>query len=391
MTTNRVTLCAAATLLLSGCATIFRSTDARVWLTSQPPGAAVTVDGQEVGVTPTQVNVTRKQPHLVSFVRDSMRVDTVLKRHPEPWLLAYLLLSVPGIAFGVVDLVSGAAMTVEDANVVLGPKAFVADATAAPVVAEVPKAIVRPEIDVPLRKNDRLRLAKTDDNEPATYAIVDSVDAEHIYGRTLAAPDAAHADTAVVIAAGDVRRVAHYVRPDRNAGGLGVTRHSVRAMAPFLAFPQGSIVAMLAYPAGYATGFTLAEPQWAPREARRVGSTLLVDDSVSVQFMDYSPLLAGRLVDVDRADLLITSSGGLVRVPRKDVRGIRRSNGRSYFTSAVLGAFAGAFIASTVCRTSRGCPNHRVSSATFSLGAVVAGVLVSPAFAPRRWSEVERW
>ncbi len=386
----RITLCALTVVQLTGCMTMARANHQKVWITSEPVGAAVTVDGRPAGVTPTQVIVTRRDKTSVSVVRDSLRADTTLARNPTPHVLWYLLFSVPGVLMGAVDLMSGAALNVEDAHVVLRPAGPAAALIAAAPLPPVKKAL--PVIDLPLKRHDRLRLDDPHAKGGATHLVVDSADTASIYGRSLSSADASRPQHVVVVATDDTRRVALYREPDRRAGGLAMTRGSVIAIAPFLAIPQGAAVAMLAYPAGYVTGATLAEPRWSPREAHRVGSPLLLDDSVAVRFEDAGrDTVRGRLVNLDRTDMLLASSGTLLRIPRKDIGGVRRANGFHYAGAALAGTILGAMVGTVACKSTDLCRRSGLSQGAFTLTATLGGLLVSPSFAPKRWSEVERW
>jgi hypothetical protein len=392
----RVALTAATTLLLTGCLTVARGTKQRVLVTSQPPGATVAVDGAPIGVTPAIVNVSRGSRHTVTLIKDSLRADTTLTRVPSLGLLVYLLFPVPGLLFAGVDLLTGAGVAVKDADVML----YRAQPGAATVIAGAPALtpttpVVRelPVVDEPLKRDDRLRIAPANPGEPVKYMVVDSADPARIYGRSLPFPDAMRPDpTPVVVGADDTRSIAHYLPPDRRAAGWDMTRHSVRGIVPFLAFPQGGAVALIAYPAGLATGATLAEPRWAPREARRVGSPFLVDDRLQVRFKDEARgKVSGRLVDMDRTDLILTSGGSVVRVPRKDIAGVKRSNGYDYGTAAILGTLAGLGIGQVACSKSDICRRSGAGDVTIMVSTALFGLLASPAIAPRRWSDVARW
>ena len=93
---------------LSGCATLVHGTTQEIPITSSSPGARVLIDDAPVGVTPMVVKVSRAQPHVVSFVVDSVVVDRIaLDRQMSPWLLpdVFLLYIVPAV----VDIKNGAA------------------------------------------------------------------------------------------------------------------------------------------------------------------------------------------------------------------------------------------------------------------------------------------
>ena len=52
-------------LLNIGCATITRGSKQEISISSEPPGASVTIDNQHYGVTPTAVQLPRSKPHSV--------------------------------------------------------------------------------------------------------------------------------------------------------------------------------------------------------------------------------------------------------------------------------------------------------------------------------------
>ncbi|WP_431292993.1 PEGA domain-containing protein [Pedobacter sp. P26] len=56
-----------ATLLLSGCATIFTGTKQTVQINSNPPAATIEVDGVKAGVTPMAVPLKKDLPDRPSL------------------------------------------------------------------------------------------------------------------------------------------------------------------------------------------------------------------------------------------------------------------------------------------------------------------------------------
>jgi hypothetical protein len=89
-----------------GCATVVAGGggDQHIKIISDPPGAAVTVDGQPRGVTPLTVPLNRDTDHKVVFEapgHDSAEVT--LKRYLNPWLLGNVVFGGPlGLAVDVV-------------------------------------------------------------------------------------------------------------------------------------------------------------------------------------------------------------------------------------------------------------------------------------------------
>ena len=94
----------AAMFCLSGCATITNGgRDQHVKVTSNPPGAAVLVDGEPRGVTPTVVQLNRKTEHAVTISNPGYEpAQVTLERHINPWVFGNIL--VGGLVGVVVDV-----------------------------------------------------------------------------------------------------------------------------------------------------------------------------------------------------------------------------------------------------------------------------------------------
>jgi hypothetical protein len=91
-----VTLFAALFYLstVSGCATITGgSSDQKIKITSNRPGAAVIVDGQPCGVTPTAVALSRKTEHQVEIAYPDCETAHIrLERRLNPWLFGNIMI-----------------------------------------------------------------------------------------------------------------------------------------------------------------------------------------------------------------------------------------------------------------------------------------------------------
>jgi hypothetical protein len=101
----------AATACSAGCATIVGGGhDQRVHIDSQPPGARVCVDGQPRGMTPTDVELSRRQEHQVQLDLDGCPpYVTALKPGCNPWVFGNLLAG--GLVGLAVDASTGAVST----------------------------------------------------------------------------------------------------------------------------------------------------------------------------------------------------------------------------------------------------------------------------------------
>lgn len=102
---------AAFAVVSPGCATVAGGAkDQKVKITSDPPGAAVLVDGQSFGVTPAEVPLSRKTEHVVQLQHPGYEpVQVSLKRTLNPWLLGNIV--VGGFLGIVVDVCTGATHT----------------------------------------------------------------------------------------------------------------------------------------------------------------------------------------------------------------------------------------------------------------------------------------
>ena len=84
----RLGLCAIAVLLSSsGC--VHR----RLTVNSNPPGARVLIDGEEVGETPTSIDFTHYGTREIVLQKDGYETLKTLQRVPTPWY------QIPGIDF----------------------------------------------------------------------------------------------------------------------------------------------------------------------------------------------------------------------------------------------------------------------------------------------------
>jgi hypothetical protein len=101
----------AVTLSLSGCATVVGGGhDQRVHIDSEPRGAQVQVDGQLRGVTPIDVELSRRQEHQVQLDLEGRPPYVVaLKPGCNPWVFGNLLAG--GLIGLAVDASTGAVST----------------------------------------------------------------------------------------------------------------------------------------------------------------------------------------------------------------------------------------------------------------------------------------
>jgi len=89
-----VTAGVATTLLGAGCATVLKGKTTPVSVTSNTPGAAVMLNGQPAGVTPTTVQVSNKDDAVIS-VRQADKEETckMTTSASTGWIVADVLFS----------------------------------------------------------------------------------------------------------------------------------------------------------------------------------------------------------------------------------------------------------------------------------------------------------
>jgi hypothetical protein len=79
-------------LLFSACATIINGSKQYVTVNSTPVGAHVTVDGQDIGVTPTGTKLDRKDRHVVKIEMDGYHPqETVMYPKVSGWVAGNIL------------------------------------------------------------------------------------------------------------------------------------------------------------------------------------------------------------------------------------------------------------------------------------------------------------
>jgi hypothetical protein len=92
---------------LGGCATVFKSKTSTVTVTSDTPGAAVSLDGRAVGVTPTSVAVGNKRDAMIVVSNGGKQHTCQLVSHASAgWVVADVFLT-SGLGF-VIDWVTHA-------------------------------------------------------------------------------------------------------------------------------------------------------------------------------------------------------------------------------------------------------------------------------------------
>lgn len=404
-------LVAAACTSLTACATIMNGSNQRVLIESTPSGAPVRIDGVSAGVTPLRTNVARKSSHHVSIGADSgARTSYILTRHASAWLVADLAIFYPLI---VVDIVTGGAF-------VLKPRAFRAQLPATLAVAAIAEPIAttaaadsaRAPVDPPavvapkppptwlgLSAGHRLRFAKPGESQLAE-ATLDSVAGDRLYWRP--ASDRAYGASQQVLPLSDVSHLQVRRPAERSAAGASMVRHGSQLawVVPMVAFASigsqargfkaGAIASAAVIPVAFILGAGGAENGWAPIEAQRSGSPLLVDDRVRVRSVGSGDVVSGRLVDMDAKHLVIRAGADTFRVMRSNVQSVARAEGFNMLGRATYGAAVGVmmgFLNLSTCA----CRVSQADMYTVPLSNALVGLLAAPALAPRRWRSVTSW
>lgn len=104
-------------VFISGCATIFKGSEADVRVNSSPAGATISVNGVNSGLTPQTLSLKRNQTHQIEFSRDgyeSVRFNVDRKFDIATAVVGNLFSwSILGI---IVDVATGAAYTLTPAD-----------------------------------------------------------------------------------------------------------------------------------------------------------------------------------------------------------------------------------------------------------------------------------
>ena len=106
-----------------GCATIMGGGGEQwVRVNSTPAGAAVKIDGNDSGVTPTMVKLTRKEAHVVRLELPGYEpAETKLEKNLNPWVFGNILFG--GLIGLGVDMATGSVNELKpsDVNSTFGP------------------------------------------------------------------------------------------------------------------------------------------------------------------------------------------------------------------------------------------------------------------------------
>lgn len=100
-------LCAVACALGSGCASIVHGSNQEVAVTSDPPGALVTLETGESRKTPTKFKLSRKSDHVLTITKDGYQTEQVQVMKTISGAVAGNIIAGGLIGWGV-DAVTGA-------------------------------------------------------------------------------------------------------------------------------------------------------------------------------------------------------------------------------------------------------------------------------------------
>lgn len=94
-------LCFRGVVMTSGCLALTGCVSRRMTIASDPPGALVMVEGQEIGYTPVSVDFTYYGTREFTLVKDGYETLTVQQAVAKPWY------QTPGIDFFADNLTPG--------------------------------------------------------------------------------------------------------------------------------------------------------------------------------------------------------------------------------------------------------------------------------------------
>lgn len=89
-----------------GCATIMTGTSQKIGVTSMPTNARVSVDGQDVGVTPLFANLKRSRTHIISIEMPGyLKTDIAVNKKINGWVWGNIVFG--GLIGLIVDATTG--------------------------------------------------------------------------------------------------------------------------------------------------------------------------------------------------------------------------------------------------------------------------------------------
>ncbi len=115
MKVRLITLVIAAAYLTS-CATIFKGNTERVRFRSEPAGATVYVNGQDIGATPVSLKLESHRQYVIEFVKPGYRKKVYnVSNHIGPgWIILDVICGVLPV---VVDAVTGSWYSLDQTNI----------------------------------------------------------------------------------------------------------------------------------------------------------------------------------------------------------------------------------------------------------------------------------
>lgn len=105
-------------IYLSGCATIMNGAHQRMSVSSNPSGADVIVDGTKQGMTPTFVELSRNDEHIVTLKKEGHgQQDVALSGNVSGWVWGNIIFGIFGLVGWAIDGATGAMYTIEPNNI----------------------------------------------------------------------------------------------------------------------------------------------------------------------------------------------------------------------------------------------------------------------------------
>jgi hypothetical protein len=363
-------------------------TDQVIPILSTPEGAAVAIDGVPMGSTPILATLSRGRSHVATVSRDSSPPINVEFHHRvSGWVWGNVFIYyLPAL----IDFANGAAFT------------FDTDTVRVVFPGQVANGDV---LRFGFAGLDHIRFVTSTSDQSFVYARVDSSTADQLYVHS--APDALSRryDSAAVVRLADVRRLDVNVGTDgAKSGAAGAHYASIVSWGlptvlgavtgqPGLGLAIGALYTVTLAPIGYGLGAAVAPERWAPWEAHRIGSPLLVDDRLRIRLVGSERGISGRLVTIDSSDIFMTVGQDTTRLRRSMIASMRRHDSYDFGTGAKRGLAIGAIIGALTGAQIKGSvvnPNGPNLMLGAGIGAVV-GLFGTTALAPRKWVAVRKW
>lgn len=144
----------------TGCASMFTGTKQHIPISSNPPGASVTINGEPKGRTPISVDLTRTQYHSINLELDGYEPYCIQSTKGLNWVIFWNFFSPFYVGF-IVDFADGAYAQIEpkEVSATLTRKAIATDTPIQNHSSQAPNASAAPDTAEQLKKLKEMKVA----------------------------------------------------------------------------------------------------------------------------------------------------------------------------------------------------------------------------------------